>query len=116
MQAEFVALSLAVRELLPIKLLVNEIATRTKQTDLIDVRTHSTLFEDNNGALTLANAPYDTPHSKFYALKYHHFREQVSNGTIKIVRIDSKDQVADGFTKGLAQEKFETFRKLLMRW
>jgi hypothetical protein len=116
MQAEFVALSLSVRELLPIKYLVNEIATRTGHKHLIDVRTHSTFFEDNNGALTLANAPYDTPHSKFYALKYHHFHEQVANGTIKIVRIDSKDQVADGLTKGLPQDKFEHFRNLLMHW
>ena len=116
MQAEFVALSLSVRELLPIKYLVNEIATRTGHQHLVNVRTHSTFFEDNNGALTLANAPYDTPHSKFYALKYHHFREQVANGTIKIVRIDSKDQVADGLTKGLPQDKFEHFRNLLMHW
>jgi hypothetical protein len=116
MQAEFVALSLSVRELLPIKYLVNEIATKTGHKALIDARTHSTFFEDNNGALTLANAPYDTPHSKFYALKYHHFREQVANETIKIVRIDSKDQVADGLTKGLTQDKFERFRKMLMRW
>jgi Reverse transcriptase (RNA-dependent DNA polymerase) len=82
MQAEFVALSLSVRELLPIKSLVNELAARTCLKPFIDIRTHSTFFEDNNGALTLANAPYDTPHSKFYALKYHHFREQVANGTI----------------------------------
>jgi hypothetical protein len=53
------------------------------------------LYEDNTGAYELAKAPKMRPRTKHIALKYHHFREHVNNGTIKINLIGTKDQIAD---------------------
>jgi hypothetical protein len=67
------------------------------------------------GALTLANCPHDTPHSKFYALKLHHFKSHVGK-TLDIQKIDTKEQLADIFTKGLVAETFVYLRAKIMGW
>ena len=116
MHAEYTALSQSLRELLPLKEVVKEIASKLGYSSAVQARTHSTIFEDNMGALILANKPHDTPRSKFYALKLHHFREHVQNGSVVVVKVDSRVNPADGFTKGLDKIKFRTFCYLLMRW
>jgi hypothetical protein len=115
MEAEYIALSQSMRDLLPTKITVQEVAN-CLGVNLDLVQTHSTVFEDNNGALALASSPRMTPRSKHIGLKYHFFREAVTRGVVKIVKIDTELQKADIFTKGLVQVKFERIRKLLMGW
>ena len=67
---------------------------------------HCTLFEDNYGTLELAHEPRYRPWTKHTEIKYHHFREHVKNKTIKISAIDTREQIADQFTKGLATNTF----------
>jgi hypothetical protein len=74
------------------------------------------LFEDNKGGYELAKAPKMRPRTKHIALKYHHFRQHVTNGTIRIHSIGTKEQIADIFTKGLARDQFELLRKQLCGW
>ena len=59
-----------------------------------------------------------TPRSKHYAIKYHWFREYVSDpvNKVSLVKVDSKNQLGDIFTKGLAAPTFEHLRRLLMGW
>jgi hypothetical protein len=57
MEAEYIALSQSMRELLPIRELVHEMATSMKFDAAFSIRTHSKVFEDNNGCLILASAP-----------------------------------------------------------
>ena len=59
------------------------------------------LFEDNNSGIELAKAPKIRPRTKHIALKYHHFREHVRKGLIKINAIGTLEQVVDIFTKKL---------------
>ena len=59
------------------------------------------VFEDNNGAIELAKAPKIRPCTKHISLKYHHFREHVRKGLIKLNPIDTLEQVAGIFTKAL---------------
>ena len=70
------------------------------------------------GALTLANLelPRITPKSKHFAVKYHWFREQLIPGEIEIVKVDTHNQLADVFTKGLSKDKFENLRESLLGW
>lgn len=70
-------------------------------------------FEDNNGALSLANAPEDNPQSKLYAVKCHWFREHVKNGNIIVKKIESKANFADLFTK-VNSATFLPLRKAFM--
>ena len=81
---------------------------------------HIKIHEDNVGALTLAKleAARMTPRSKHYAIKYHWFREYVSepSNKVELVKVDSKHQLGDIFTKGLAAPSFILLRRLLMGW
>ena len=109
------ALSQAMRELIPMHTLLTELATLTNFT-FGDTITHSTVFEDNKGCVELANAPKMRPRTKHIAIKYHHFRSHVARGDIKIQWIDTKHQLADIFTKPLAEPLFAFLRLLLLGW
>ena len=51
-----------------------------------------------------------------HAIKYYQFREQVMTGKLTIEGIGTSAQIADIFTRPLAQTKFETLGKLLFGW
>ena len=119
LHAEYVALSMAVREFLPLKQLVKEILGEYEfETDKIKFMTHSTIFEDNQGALTVAKSPKYTPTSKFIAVKYHWFRQYATGPMqeFELKYISSDKQRADLYTKGLQGKKFTDLRKLLCGW
>ena len=114
-EAEYVALSQAMRDVIPFLDLIDELSTYFDfNHDKAKVKCR--VYEDNNGCLELANNPRYRPRTKHIALKYHHFREQVQKGRIDVTRIDTKEQIADQFTKGLDRVTFEYLRKLLMGW
>ena len=114
-EAEYVALSTAMRDLIPFVDQVKELADVFGNQEQI-VRLHCTLFEDNNGALELATTPRYRPRIKNIAVKYHHFRERVKNGTVKIKSIDTNEQLTDQFTKGLQVGTFQYLRNKLLGW
>jgi hypothetical protein len=116
MEAEYIALSQSMRELIPLRSLVREMSLALNFTKIFEIRTFSKVFEDNNGALILASLPRMTPRSKHIAVKYHFFRSHVATGNIKIYKINTEEQKADIFTKGLVRTIFEQVRKLLMGW
>ena len=117
MHAEYVALSTSLREVIPIKDLLYEIS-QLYQLKRDDHLTITRVHEDNEGALKLANLefPRTTPHSKHYGIKYHWFREKSNELKVDIRHIDTKDQQADIFTKGLPTSEFIPKRKLLNGW
>jgi hypothetical protein len=116
-EAEYIALSQAMRELIPLRRLLLEIVTTMKLPGITDSVVKSTVFEDNNGAISTATAVKMTPRTKHIAVKYHFFKSHIVAGTgITIAKIDTNLQKADIFTKGLAPQKFAEIRKLLCDW
>ena len=118
MEAEYNALSYAMRSALPFKTAVLMVA---KAIGLSDDRTttfKTTVWEDNAGALTLANMEPGriTPRSKHYAIKYHWFRSHLKPNQVEVKKIDTHDQKADILTKGLTTATFQSIRKLLCGW
>ena len=78
---------------------------------------HSEVFEDNNGALILAQSPKMTPRTKHIAIKYHWFRDKIGEvHGVLLRKIESENQKADIFTKGLSMDLFRKIRKLLVGW
>ena len=75
----------------------------------------STVYEDNNGSIVVATIPRMTPSSNHIAVKYHWFRQHVGNEFV-IRKIESENQRADIFTKGLQGKIFVRIRKLLCGW
>ena len=65
---------------------------------------------DNTGAIALAENPCHHRRSKHIDIKYHHVRDHLLQGTIKLDHVSSKDNCADGFTKALALPLFRKFK------
>jgi hypothetical protein len=118
MEAEYNGLSLCMRDLLPFKRLFLAVANGIGLADDVLTTFKTTVWEDNNGALTLAKMEPGrmTPRSKHYAVKYHWFRSHLSPNQVEIDKIDTNLQKADIFTKGLRTDKFRVIRKLLCGW
>ena len=74
------------------------------------------VWEDNESCITVANSPKFTPWKKLIAIKYHHFRRFVIDGTIIIKSIDTTEKIADIFTKPLGEKIFDFFQHQLMGW
>ena len=114
-EAEYIALSQAMREMIPIMEHLEQL-DKTLNIESKRPSVKCKVFKDNNGAIKLAKAPKIRPRTKYIALKYHHFREQVQKGLIKINLIDTIEQVADIFTKALPFPIFNYLRKKMMGW
>ena len=80
----------------------------------------STVFEDNQGAIAVANHPDLTQRTRHLHAKYHHFKEhlgkQDDGGEIRIEHINAQNQVADILTKGLGESTFASLRDKIMGW
>jgi hypothetical protein len=118
MEAEYVALSTSLREVLPIQRLVRAVGNTVGFHEDRLTTFKTTVWEDNAGTLTLANLEPGrmTPRSKHYAIRYHWFRSHLKPNKIVIEKIDSAHQRADILTKGLVHSKFLDVRKLLCGW
>ena len=79
-------------------------------------RVYCKAFEDNSGALEMARFPKMRPRTKHINIKYHHFRSHVERGEIELYAIDTKDQLADLWTKPLPEEDFIKFTEKVFGW
>ena len=133
MEAEYIALSNSMRDLIAIRAILEEIVAKVKLPPMYHQGTNisaiskaftppktklptSIVYEDNEACLKFASMPKMSPRTKHIAIPYHFFRTKVKEMEIKVVSINTDNQLADQFTKGLTQEKFVTARKQLMGW
>ena len=112
-EAEYIALSTALRGVIPIMDLLRELKDYDFEVIHSEPHVYCKVFEDNSGALELARLPKLRPRTKHINVAYHHFREHVREGLIKIFPVSTHDQIADIFTKPLAQNTFTKHRKFL---
>ena len=114
-EAEYIALSQALREVIPVMELlkeINEIFPTHIPTPKINCKT----WEDNNRCVSLATKQKFSPRTKHIAIKYHHFRKYVDDGSISIHHTDIKEQTADIFTKPLDKSLFVHLGGKLSGW
>ena len=57
------------------------------------------VFEDNVGALELANTPKLRPQTKHLAVQLHHFRQYILDKMIAVEKVDMKYHRADIMAK-----------------
>ncbi len=114
-EAEYIALSQALREVIPLISLIEELSDifplYVNQPDFF-----CKVWEDNQSCITMTQTDKFTPRTKHIALKYHHFWSFVDSQRIKIEYIRSEDQLADILTKPLPDGLFHTLRFRLMGW
>ena len=115
--AEYVAFSMAMRDMLPMRALLKEVGDKLDLKFLNTSLIRSTVFEDNQGCLSLVNVPKMSPRNKYLALKYHFFCSEIGEDKGVLAKwITSKEQKEDIFTKGLPVAQFQSIRKLLIGW
>ena len=115
-EAEYVALSMALREQIPLMELLKECNRHELDIHWTVPKIHCKVFEDNSGALETACLPKVRPRTKHLNNVYHHFRQHVENQEISINSIDTDHQIADIFTKPLEEVLFKKFLKQIMGW
>ena len=71
------------------------------------------IFCDNTSAISISKNPVMHSKTKHIPIKFHFVREQVSNNTIKLEYVGTKNQIADIFTKPLPKMQFESLRNQL---
>ena len=136
MESEYLALSQAMRDLIPVREILKEImgmvfkkveavpkcTANSKTFTDIAAEEHdspipkSKVYEDNHACLKFARLPRLTPRTKHIAVPYHWFRTKVEQMEISIEPISTDHQLADQFTKSLTLDKFRSARKSLMGW
>ena len=116
-EAEYNALSEAMREVFPLQSSLEYLATTIGYDKKVLSNLLVTVHEDNAACLKLATLPPGqfTPRTKFYAVKVHWFRSKL-NKQRRVVKIDTKLQRADILTKGLSTDSFESIRFQLCGW
>ena len=72
-----------------------------------------TIYYDNTSVIALSKNSVSHQKSKHIYSRYHFIRELVSNGEVHLKPCKSSDQLADIFTKSLAQDVFEFHRRNL---
>ena len=133
MEAEYVALSQSMRDLILIREILKEIMSVVcDRPSNITFHTHSkafaevarapstiapsTVYEDNAACLKFVQTGQLSPRTKHIGIPYHWFRSKVVSLDIAIVAVSTHGQLADTFTKGLCVTKFQAARRLLMGW
>ncbi len=76
-EAEYIALSQSMREVLPIMWLLEEAGQQGIKILNARPKINCKVFEDNAGAIEIANIPKMRPRIKHLNIKYHHFREEI---------------------------------------
>jgi hypothetical protein len=72
--------------------------------------TNVPLICDNESAIRMADNPVEHSRTKHTAIRYHFLRDHQQKGDIKIAYINTKDQLADIFTKPLDEQTFNKLR------
>ena len=113
-EAEYIALSHALCEAIPIQNLTKVINC------VFPLHIPQTIFcltvhEDNCSNIAMAESLKFTPRTKHIAIKYHHFRSRVKttynpNGDINTKYIPTGEQLADIFTKPVDNVTFLTLK------
>ncbi|KAJ0622209.1 putative RNA-directed DNA polymerase [Helianthus annuus] len=100
-EAEYRAMCSATCELMWLKNLLSELS--------ISCSLPISLKCDSQSAMSIAVNPVFHERTKHFKLDLHFLREQVSNGIINPVKVDSESQLADIFTKGLGVKQHVQF-------
>lgn len=104
-EGEYKSLANATAELIWTKALLKELGVQVNQIPC--------LWCDNLGVTYLSANPVFHAKAKHIEIDFHFVRERVARKQLQIWFIPSKDQLADGFMKALATQKFEEFRNNL---
>ncbi len=103
-EAEFVAASLAVKEMVWIDRLMVDIWSKCE---------NPSMFVDNQSAIRLIKNMEFHKRTKHIDVMYNFIREKFRDDFFTLSYVDTNNQIADIFTKPLPRHKFQKFRSLM---
>ena len=106
LEAEYIALSQCMHVLIPLHRILMETANRLQLPNSMVSTIHATVFEDNNGALSLTVNQRITNRTKHLLIKWHWFWHHVKtnrkpDGPVEVRGISTDHQRSDYLTKAL---------------
>jgi hypothetical protein len=116
-EAEYIALAQALREFIPMRHAFEDMIVAFDLTKEYPITVKSTIFEDNNGAISTATTPKMSSRTKHIGVKYHFVKDYFAkkrnpdHHPFDLKKIATEDQKADVFTKGLSEITFHRIRK-----
>ena len=103
-EAEYIALASTAQEAVWLRQLTTELGNGSAEA--------TTIFEDNQAAISMSKNPQFHGRAKHISIKYHFVHEQVSDGTVRLKYCRTQDMVADILTKGLHRNQFTKLRMM----
>ena len=97
-EAEFTAAVAAAKHILHLRTLLEEIGLQQEAATV--------LYEDNQGALLMANAQRPTKRTRHMDIKYFTIQQWVAEDLLCLKRIDTDDNYSDSMTKALGRTLF----------
>lgn len=104
-ESEYVSASEAVKELVWLKRLYEEL--------LPNQRDETLFYMDNMSAIRLVKNPEFHRRTKHIDVRYHFIREKFNDDLFKLEHISTDEMIADIFTKALPKIRFEYLRTLM---
>ncbi len=128
-ESKYIALSTGTREILPVWRVLQDIidysfikapATKTDSISTSVFRSQlspSKVYEDNTVCIVLVTTESTfKARIKHISLKLHPFHDNIRNGSLQILKVNSNSNWEDIFTKPLGKTKFAHLRQLMMEW
>jgi hypothetical protein len=103
-ESEIYAVTESVKEALHVKLLCEECNIRQPGVPM-------RIWEDNNACIQMGHGLRGSKAAKHYEVRLRFLHERVQDGSIEFARINTKDQLEDGFTKALPGPAFFEFQE-----
>ena len=104
-EAEYMALAATAQEALFIRQLMGEMGSP---------QTVTTIYEDNQSAIAMANNSVTSSRAKHIDIRFHFVRELINNKTVQLAYQSTTQMLADILTKSLHREIFDKLRKSLL--
>lgn len=96
-EAEYIALSSTVKDVLWIQQFINELK--------YDFASNTRVYGDNSSSISMAEVEAFRERTKHIDVRHHHIREQISEKKIHLHHVSTNLMTADLLTKGLNGEK-----------
>ena len=106
-EAEYIAASEAVKEVVWIRKFVSELGVVPSTSSPVD------LYCDNSGAIAQAEEPRSHQNFKHILWRYHLIHEIIDRGDVKICKVQTDSNIADPLTKPLPQPKHEAHTRAM---
>jgi hypothetical protein len=96
-ESEYMALLQAIKELIWIQRLLDEVGRNAEKNNII--------YEDNQSTIALASNPQFHARTKHIDIQYHFIHECVENSKVQLEYCSTTEMIADGMTKIMAKDR-----------